>query len=123
MNLFNNAKINLIKQSLDVYEKQHEGLAKNIAHAHDLNYKPVRTDFSTELEQSMVHQLMKTDSRHMDPSSQNNKAALPGQEPAHVDLSEQMGELAINQIRFDFGTNVLRRAYKGLNISITGRVS
>ncbi len=122
MNIFNNAKIRLIKQSLDVYEKQHEALAKNIAHAYDLNFKPVRTDFSDELQQSMVQRLKKTDPRHMEPSGKNEPARLPGQEPEHVDVSKEMGELAINQIRFDFSTNVLRRTYKGLNTSITGKV-
>lgn len=123
MNIFNNAKIQLIKKSLNVYEKQHEAIAKNIAHAHDLNYKPEKTDFSDELEQSMVQRLKRTDPRHLEPSGNYGKAELPGQEPEHVDVSKEMGQLAVNQIRFDFSTNVLRRSYKALNTSITGKVS
>jgi len=59
----------------------------------------------------------------MEPSGNHGSAELPGQEPEHVDVSKEMGQLAINQIRFDFSTNVLRRSYKGLNTSITGKVS
>jgi len=49
MKLFDIPKINLIKRSLDVYDKQHQAISKNIAHANDKNYKRVNTDFSKVL--------------------------------------------------------------------------
>jgi len=38
-----------------------------------------------------------------------------------VDISEEMGKLAENQIRYDFSTRVLQRAYRGIFAAITGR--
>ena len=49
MKIFDIPKLQLLKQSLNVYDKQHQAIAKNIAHANDENYKKVDTDFSSVL--------------------------------------------------------------------------
>ncbi len=121
MKLFNSAKIQLYKKALDVHSKEHEAIAKNVANAHDINYKRVKTDFSEELKVSLGQTLKQTDARHMG-SKGSPENGLPNEEE-NVDINREMAELAVNQIRFDFVSNVLKRTYRGLNASITGRNS
>ncbi len=120
MKLFASPKLAQFKKALDVYSRQHEAIAKNVAHAHDNSYKRVNTDFSAELQNLSSQKLRTTDSRHMGPAEKPASPELPG-EDRKVDLNSEMGELAVNQIRFDFVSRVLAKAYRGLNASITGR--
>ncbi|KAA3617631.1 MAG: flagellar basal body rod protein FlgB [Calditrichaeota bacterium] len=121
MKIFNSAKILLYKQALDVHTKEHEAIAKNVANAHNTNYKRVKTDFSDELKVALNQTLKQSDVRHMD--SKGSSGVSEGAEEEGVDLNEEMANLAVNQIRFDFVSNMLKKAYRGLNTSITGRTS
>ncbi len=122
MKIFNTEKIQLFKKALNVYYKQHKAIAQNVAHAHDNTYRPVKTDFSEQLQTAVAEKLKKTDPRHL-----NSRG--PGEFPSlektreRVDLNKEMGVLAENQIRFDFVSRILSRTYKSLNTSITGRTT
>ncbi len=122
MKIFDSEKIQLYKKALNVYDKQHKAIAQNVAHAHDNNYRPVKTDFSDQLQTAVAEKLRKTDPRHFDSRG-------PGEFPSlektkeRVDLNKEMGNLAVNQIRFDFVSRLLNRAYKSLNTSITGKIT
>lgn len=123
MKIFNSSKLQLYKKALDVHSRQHEAIAKNVAHANDINFKRVKTDFSEELKVAVTQKLKTTDARHIQGAGvSENKLAMSGENES-VDMNTEMGELAVNQIRFEFVTNVLRKAYRGLNTSITGRTS
>ncbi len=121
MKLFNTAKIQLLKTALNVYTKEHEGIAKNVANAHNTNYKRVKTDFSEELTMASNKTLKQSDPRHMDIKEFSGAGSTP--EKDKVDIAKEMSDLAVNQIRFDFASNVLKKSYRGLNSSITGRTS
>ena len=105
---------------MDVYAKQHESIAKNVANANDPNYKRVKTDFSEELHVATTQKLKTTDPRHINVSQNNNETSSESQDEP-VDINQEMAELAVNQIQFNFVTNVLKKAYGGLNSAILGR--
>jgi flagellar basal-body rod protein FlgB len=122
MKIFGTRHINLVKRSLDVYSRQHEALAKNIANANDPDYKRLKTDFSESLMTVQNQQLKTSNSRHIgNTETPERNDAKTGK--GSVDISREMSELAENQIRFDFVSRVLNRTYRKLNSSITGRTS
>jgi len=122
MKIFNTQKIQLLKQSLDVYSRQHEAISKNIANANESNFKRTETDFSTVLRQDMDRRLKVTNPKHIEQSNAPAQRGMSGT-GEKVDLSNEMGKLAENQIRYDFSARVLARAYKSLSTSIIGRNS
>lgn len=119
MDFFNTKNLKLIKSAVDVYSRQHTAIAKNIANANSENYQRTRTDFSHELQAMEERRLRTTDSRHIAFSEVPESPGEDGE--GGVDLTAEMGELADNQIRFDFSARVLRRKFMGMKASITGR--
>ena len=121
MKIFNTENISLLKKSLDVYGKQHEAIAKNIANANNPEYQRTETDFSRMLKNNIERKLRTTDSRHIgEPKTPPAKGTEKNRE--EIDLSREMGELAENQIRYDFSARMLQKTYQLLNISIKGRL-
>jgi flagellar basal-body rod protein FlgB len=125
MKIFNSKNIQLLKKSLDVYEKQHEAIAKNIANANNAEYTRVKTDFSDVLKTNVQGKMRVTNSKHINQMSEPLRISAGNENSTkeRVDMSKEMGELAENQIRFDFVSRTLARAYRALNMSITGRSS
>lgn len=121
MKIFNSEKIQLYKKALNAHTKTHEAIAKNVANAYDLNYKRINTDFSKELDVAVGQKLKQSDPRHMDLNRVTGNSLPKGDQK--VDINREMSELAVNQIKFDFISSVLKKAYRGLNSSITGRTS
>ena len=113
----------LLKKALDVYQKQHEAISKNVANASNDNYKRINTDFTSELQnaQTSNSQLKTTNSKHI--SSNDNSPSLLNEkkEGNTVDITREMGLLAENQIKYEFATRALSRMYKGTSNSITGK--
>ncbi|MAV15551.1 MAG: flagellar basal body rod protein FlgB [Candidatus Marinimicrobia bacterium] len=113
----------LLKKALDVYQKQHEAISKNVANASNDNYKRINTDFTSELQnaQTSNSQLKTTNSKHI--SSNDNSPSLLNEkkEGNTVDITREMGLLAENQIKYEFATRALSRMYKGISNSITGK--
>ena len=113
----------LLKKALDVYQKQHEAISKNVANASNDNYKRTNTDFTSELQQvqSSNAELKTTNPKHI--SSNDNSTSLLNEkkEGNTVDITREMGLLAENQIKYEFATRALSRMYKGISNSITGK--
>jgi flagellar basal-body rod protein FlgB len=120
MKIFELPNIQLLKKSLDVYSRQHEAIAQNIAHANDDSYKRVKTDFGSVLKNDLSRRLKTTDPRHIAEPVMPEPHGVPNH-TAKVDMSQEMGELAVNQIKYDFAARNLTRAYQMLNTGITGR--
>jgi len=122
MKIFNSKQLSLTKKSLDVYSKQHEAIAKNISRANDPEYTRLKTDFTESLNTVQTQQLRTSRSRHIGSTEKPDRSnAEKDNKP--VNISQEMSELAVNQIRFDFVSRVLNRTYRKLNTSITGRPS
>gem|GEM_PF-913480 len=123
MKIFNTKQINLVKKSLDVYQKQHEAIAQNIAHANDPDFNRVKTDFSQVLKTSLSGPMRVTNEKHLSQISEPLRKSTANSEDERVDVSADMGALAENQIKYEFASRALSRIYRGLNLSITGRSS
>lgn len=119
MKIFETPNIQLLKKSLDVYSKQHEAIAQNIMHANDDTYNRAKTDFGSILKNDLSRRLKVTDPRHISESSVPEPHGLHTKQK--VDISQEMGELAVNQLKYDFAARNLNRNYQLLNTSITGR--
>lgn len=123
MKLFNIPRINLIKRSLDVYDQQHQAISKNIAHANDPNYKRTNTDFSQILKTASESNFKISSDKHILPTGNVEKISLQNSKNlGSVDITQEMGDLAVNQIKFEFSARMLRRFYEGISTSIRGRV-
>ncbi|APF18214.1 flagellar basal body rod protein FlgB [Caldithrix abyssi] len=122
MRIFELQNLNLLKKSLDVYTRQHEAIAKNIANANNPNYKRVNTDFSSELKARLEGVLKTEKAGHIAmPTQVHSKLSEKDAAQKEVDLTREMGALAENQIRFEFASKVLAGNYRLLSQSITGR--
>ncbi len=122
--LFNTNNAQILKKALDVYQQQHEAIARNISNANTVGYQPVNTDFSTELEIAAGKSNIKTSNpkhisvSHFDAPNNMETKETVGEK---VDLSVEMTKLAENQIRYEFATRALNRFYTGLHSAITGK--
>lgn len=125
MKIFETKSLPLLKRALDVYTRQHEAISKNVANASNPDFKREKTDFSAELSNVTSAKLKATNERHIASPIYPEGPFGPGnnKEDESIDLSTEMGDLAINQVRYDFVARALRRMYNGLNMSITGRSS
>jgi flagellar basal-body rod protein FlgB len=123
MKIFNTNKIQLMKQAMNVYQKEHEAIAKNVANASNPDFNRVKTDFSKELQTAKNATLKTTSDKHIATSQfENGPFGKDGDTGEKVDLAEEMADLGVNQIKFDFIARVLKKAYNGLDASITGRM-
>lgn len=121
--IFGSTKNHLLKRALDVYQKQHEAISKNVANANSEGYQRVNTDFSHELEVAKVSRMKTSDSRHISRGvPQESSVPVNGQNENNVDMTEEMAHLAENQIKYEFATRMLNRMYRGITTSITGRI-
>ncbi len=123
MKIFGTENFGLLKKSLDVYTKQHEAIAENIANANNPDFERVKTDFANLLKDNVDRTLRTTDDRHIGEPETPERKGLAGEKKEEIDLSREMSELAENQIRYDFAARVLRKNYQLLNMSISGRSS
>ncbi len=120
MKIFETPTASLFKKALDVYTRQHEGIAKNVAFANDPDYKKVKTDFSAELQKLTDRRLKVSDERHLG-NPETPTPLRPDSVDENLDIAEEMSKLAENQVRFDFTARALRRKFDGLDTAINGR--
>ena len=120
--ILSNGQPQLLKKALNIYQKQHEAISKNVSNASNENFKRVKTDFSSELNnvQNTTSSLKTSNTKHL--SGSNNVNSTPNDNTeGSVDITREMGLLAENQIKYEFATRALSRMYKGISTSITGK--
>ena len=124
VDIFGSRHKSMVKNSVDVYNKQHKAIAKNIANVNDPFYKKVRTDFSAELKLAQLNNSTLKSSNEKHITTPHYKATLFPVEggKGKVDITKEMADLAENQIRNEFATKRLARIFKGLELSIRGRL-
>jgi flagellar basal-body rod protein FlgB len=122
IDIFGTNSKKLVKQAIDVYNKQHNAISKNIANVNDPLYKRVKTDFSEELKLAQQNAPLKSSSdKHI--TQPHYTATLFPQENGRdrVEITKEMADLAENQIRNEFATKRLSRIFSKLQLSIKGR--
>ncbi len=119
MKVLETAVMQLSKRALDVYNKQHQAIAENVAQANVPDYKRKKTEFSELLVGEISTRLKTTQAKHFSESSYTPISKDETEDK--VDISQEMGYLAENQIKFDFAARALNKMYRKLTMSITGR--
>jgi flagellar basal-body rod protein FlgB len=113
----------LLKRALNVYGKQHQAIAKNVANVNNPDFSRVRTDFSEELKQQMAPgELAATNSKHINSALFKDARLAPEENgEGRIDMNREMTDLASNQIRHELVTRTLQRYFLGLSSAIRGR--
>ncbi len=123
IDIFKTNQKTLVKNAVDVYNKQHNAIAKNIANVNDQKYKRMNTDFSEELKKAQnISPLKNSNKKHI--SSPHYQSTLFPEKigEGKVEITKEMADLAENQIRNEFATKRLSRYFKKLELSIRGRL-
>ena len=121
MKIFSNPGSLLLKRSLDVFMRHHRNIAENVANLNVPGYQRKPTRFLDVLTEShRLHRLRTSDSRHV--AWDQGEEQAPEWEKGRVEIPREMADLALNQVRYDFASRVLRRKFDGLTQSITGRI-
>lgn len=122
VDVFNTDQKNLVKRAIDVYNKQHSAISKNIANVNDPYYKKIKTDFSEELQNAQNNSpITQSDPKHI--TTPHYEATLfPADKGlGKVEITKEMADLAENQIRNEFATKRLSGYFDTLELSIKGR--
>ncbi|MFP4547648.1 MAG: flagellar basal body rod protein FlgB [Fidelibacterota bacterium] len=121
--IFGTNQKKLVKNAVDVYNKQHQAISKNIANVNDPYYRRTKTDFSEELKIAQENSaLKKSNAKHI--TSPHYQATLFPEDRGKekVEVTKEMADLAENQIRNEFATKRLSRWFKKMELSIKGRM-
>jgi flagellar basal-body rod protein FlgB len=123
--------------ALDAYALRQKTIAKNVANINTPGYIPERVRFEEEFhkqqevlrgsETNNFHQSLGDKSR-LDVQSEAYKSVVPEAEVYQsgdnsVNIDTEMSEMAQNQIRTRFASQMLSRYFKGLNSAITGQAT
>lgn len=143
MKLFDKTNIPLLEKALDVYSLRSRVSALNIANINTPGYTAKRVAFEEEFSKALRQNqgntgVEMTHKNHIPiQSGQPNGVRLRGigegqgrstmpDEAAsgvnNVDIDQEMAELAKNQIRFKFATQMISGRFKGLQKSIRGQL-
>ncbi len=131
--LFKN-KVPLMNSAMDAYALRQRTIAKNIANVDSPHYRPEMVKFEEFFhQQEVVIKGTSTDNFHIPVGVQNpnvptgevNPAEVPSSQvyfsgETHVNIDKEMAELAQNQIRFRFASNMMGKFFRGLTSAITG---
>ncbi len=120
--IFKNKTSNLLYKSLQVYNKQHKAISKNVANVNNPFYKRTKTDFSDLLVSETEKQKLKsTDTRHILKPNYNTDDIFSDKKTEKVDITNEMTELAENQIRHEFATKRYNGFFNAISTAIRGR--
>ena len=121
MKIFNNAPTVLLKRSLDLLMRHHRNISENVENLNVVDYTRKPTRFLDELSEAQRRNTLNTTRlRHISPGRFTGKA--PDWEQGPVEITREMTDLALNQIRFDFSARTMRRKFEGLTRAISGRI-
>jgi flagellar basal-body rod protein FlgB len=137
--IFSNT-INLLGKSIDLRAKNQNLIASNIANAETPNFTPKSLDFEQELQgalkfsQSGQHPSSVQHPRHIplrgagstlqSVSGQviETPAKTPGKDGNSVELENEMGRMAENEVMFNASVQMLTKKFEGLRTAIKGGV-
>ena len=115
--------IPLLKRILDLGAVRHRVIAQNIANASTVGYRKKSVEFEDSL-QSMIDgsigmtdgMVLQEDFKIVESSKKPDVGA-----PNNVDLSQEMADLAKNQLYYKVAVNLMKRQFNSIKSSISGR--
>lgn len=121
MDILSTTHSDFLKKAIQVYDKQHRTITENIANVNNSDYARKNTNFLDELNASEENQrIRQTNPRHLGASEMET---IPGSAEGEngVELTQEMSDLAQNQIKHEFVSMMLSRYYDGLSSAIKGQ--
>jgi len=133
--LFKN-RLPLMNAALDTYSLRQKVIAKNIANVNSLHYRPESVKFEEFFtKQEVVTKGISTDNKHITLGFNQTDIAegekIPQEVPSpqvyfsgetHVNIDKEMSELAQNQIRYRFVSQMVNRYFSSMQSAIQGQV-
>lgn len=127
-------RLPLLNRALDAYALRQRTIAKNIANATSVNYRPESVKFEELFHQPEVAASGSVTSEQHIPIGVKNRDDLEAEiEPtpvpkpeiyfsgeSHVNIDKEMADLAQNQIKFRFASRTIKNYFTTLQNAITG---
>jgi len=133
--------IELLNKNIDLRAKNHNQISANLANAETPNYVPSALSFEGELRDALKAKSNHKDGatgsltnpRHIPLKGQaggvsgvngtivQTPAAIPGRDGNAVEMEQEMGNLASNQIMFNASVQMLNKKFEGLKLAIKGQ--
>lgn len=128
-------RLPLLNKALDAYALRQKVIAKNIANATSIGYKPQEVKFEELLNApDIVAKGKITNELHIPIGKKEvNEIELKAEEAnvpepevyfsgeSSVNIDKEMANLAKNQIRFRFASQIVKSYFQGLQSAITGQ--
>lgn len=128
-------RLPLMNKALDAYSLRQRTISKNIANVTSPHYRPEEVKFEEFFHEAEVSATgERTDEMHIpigkkgvnDVEAERADAAVPEPEvyfsgETHVNIDKEMSKLAQNQIRFRFGSLMVKGYFTGMTSAITGQ--
>jgi flagellar basal-body rod protein FlgB len=124
-------RFNLMSSALDAYAARQRVISKNIANATSTDYRPQKVrfeEFFRRQEQVLAPGTPKNahipfnngqmGAEIYSPNVPEHEVYFAGE--SHVNIDKEMSELAQNQIRFRFGSQMMSRYFSGIGESVSG---
>jgi flagellar basal-body rod protein FlgB len=136
--IFSNT-IELLGKSIDLRAKNHNHISANLANAETPNYIPTSVSFEDELQDAMKSRSGNSGKRpaahpkHIPLKGQansissvqgtiiNTPAPGIGKDGNAVELEQEMGKLASNQIMYNASVQMIGKKFEGLKFAIKGQ--
>lgn len=115
--------IPLLKRILDLGAVRHRVIAQNIANVSTVGYRKKSVEFEDSLQSMIDGSIGMTDGMVQQEEFkivESSKKPDVGA-PNNVDLSEEMADLAKNQLYYKFAVNLMKRQFNSIKSSISGR--
>jgi len=130
-------RLPLMNSALDAYSERQKVHAKNIANVNSPHYRPQQVKFEEFFhEQKIALGGSESQSRHIPLGASSGEFATPERENApipspevyfsgetHVNVDKEMSEMAQNQIKFRFASQMISKYFRGLTQVISGNIS
>jgi flagellar basal-body rod protein FlgB len=127
----------IMNRALDTYALRQRTISKNIANVDSPHYRPENVKFEEYFNnQEVVLKGETPNSNHIpigavstnDVQGEVGQAPVPKPEvyfsgETHVNIDKEMSNMAQNQIRFRFTSQMMGRLFKGMTAAITGTVN
>ncbi len=125
----------LMNRALDTYALRQRTTAKNIANVNSPHYRPERVKFEEFFhDEEVVLKGNNTEGVHI-PLGKPDTLAIKGEVnerdvprpevyfsgETHVNIDKEMAEMAQNQIRYRFGSQMMSKLFRGMGSAISGR--
>ncbi|NLO19059.1 MAG: flagellar basal body rod protein FlgB [Ignavibacteria bacterium] len=130
-------RLPLMNKALDTYALRQRTISKNIANATSPHYRPEEVKFEEFFKTSSISlEGQNKEERHIPLGKKSVQAAEPEIDNAevpspevyfsgetHVNIDKEMSNLAQNQIRFRFASQMVKGYFTGLTGSIRGMLT